>query len=296
MAVGDSLKSLHFNFRVGVSTAYYIIRETCDALWDVLQPLYMKFPETQDWIDIEANFREKLNLPNCVGAVDGKLIEIFAPGRTGSIYFNYCKYFSTNLLAICDALKSFTYVDIGSYGQQTDGGVLFNSTFGKRLDMNKLNFPPPAPLPHTNTIFPFFVMGDSAFPLKENLLTPYAGDHLNLSDIEANFNEEHSSGRKIIENTFAILVRRWQIFSGPIEMHPINVEKILKATTVLHNYIKSFDDPASIRYMREDRFTYPTTESLRSFYEAGLQLETATESEYAGVARDTYANYLMNIL
>ncbi|XP_037045774.1 uncharacterized protein LOC119081134 [Bradysia coprophila] len=131
LATGDTLTSLHYNFRVGISTAHYIIRETCDALWDVLQPTYLKFPEEEDWIRIEKQFREKLNLPNCVGALDGKLIEIFAPSHSGSIYFNYSKYFSTNLLAVCDALKSFIYVDIGSYGQQTDGGVLFHSTFGK---------------------------------------------------------------------------------------------------------------------------------------------------------------------
>lgn len=296
MATGDSLKSLHYNFRVGISTAHNIIGETCQAFWDVLQPIYLKFPEKEDWIKIEADFREKLNLPNCVGAMDGKLIEIFAPNRTGSLYFNYSKYFSTNLFAICDALKSFTYVDIGSFGQQTDGGILFNSTFGKRLDMKKLNFPVPAPLPHTTIPFPFFIIADSAFPLKENILTPYAGDHLNLSESEANFNTEQSSVRKIIENTFAILVRRWQVFTGPIEMHPTNVDRILQAAIVLHNYINSFDDPASIRYMREDRFTYPTTESLRSFYESGLQLNTASGAAYPTVARDTYASYLMNVL
>lgn len=296
MATGDSLKSLHYNFRVGISTAYYIIGETCEALWEVLQPIYLKFPETEDWVRIESQFREKLNLPNCCGAMDGKLIEIFAPSRTGSLYFNYSRFFSENSLAICDAMKSFTYVDIGSYGQQTDGGVFFNSTFGKRLDMKKLNFPPPTPLPHTSTPFPFFILVDSAFPLNENILTPYAGEHLQLSDIQANFNYEQCSDRKIIENTFAILVRRWQIFSGPIEMHPTNVDRILKAAIVLHNYIKSFDDSVTIRYMREDRFTHPTTESLRSFYEAGLKLDAASENEYASVVRDTYANYLTNIL
>lgn len=296
MATGDSLKSLHYNFRVGISTAYYIIGGTCDALWEVLQPIYLKFPEKDDWVRIEKQFREKLNLPNCVGAMDGKLIEIFAPNRTGSLYFNYSRFFSENLLAICDAFKSFIYVDIGSYGQQTDGGVFFNSTFGKRLDLKKLDFPSPTPLPHTKSPFPFFIIADSAFPLKENILTPYAGEYLHLSDIQVNFNNEQSSVRKIIENTFAILVRRWQIFSGPIEMHPTNVDRILKAAIVLHNYIKSFDDPSAIRYMREERFTYPTTESLRSFYEAGLKFDTANESEYASVNRDMYANYLMNIL
>ena len=152
---------------MGISTAYYIIGETCDALWEVLQPIYLQCPKTEDWLKISDQFKQKLNFPHCVGAMDGKLIEIFAPSRSGSVYFNYSRFFSTNLLAICDALKNFVYVDIGSFGQQTDGGVLFNSTFGRRLDTNRLNFPPPEPLPGTSTSFPYFVIADSAFPLKK---------------------------------------------------------------------------------------------------------------------------------
>lgn len=271
MATGESLKNIHYNFRVGVTTAYKIITETCEALWVVLSPLYLKFPSEEDWLKIAADFRDKLNFPNCVGAGDGKLIEIFAPSHTGSMYYNYQKYFSTNLFAICDAHKNFVYVDIGSYGKQSDGGVLFHSTFGKRLDTKNLNLPPDAPLPITNINFPFFIIGDSAYPLKENLLTPYAGNHSNLSDTQANFNNELSSVRKVIENAFAILVRRWQVFTGPIEMQAERVEKILKATIVLHNYIKSFDDAATIRYMREDRCNVPTTSAFSNFYESALR-------------------------
>lgn len=292
MATGDSLKSLHYNFRVGIATAYNIISETCESLWAILSPVYLKFPSEEDWLKIAADFRDKLNFPNCVGAGDGKLIEVYSPSQSGSMYYNYQKYFSTNLFGICDAHKNFLYVDIGSYGKQSDGGVLFHSTFGKRLDTNNLNLPPPAPLPNTNTYFPYFFIADPAYPLKGNLLTPYAGNSLNLTEAQANFNNELSSVRKVIENTFAILVRRWQVFIGPIHMQPKNVERILKATTVLHNYIKSFEDKASIRYMREERFNYPSNQALVSFYESELRLSTARTSEYAHNLRDVYANFL----
>lgn len=292
LATGDSLKSLHYNFRVGITTAYRIILETCESLWVILMPLYLKFPTEEDWLKIAADFRDKLNFPHCVGALDAKLIEMFAPKRSGSMFFNYMKYFSTNLLAVCDAHKNFVYVDIGSYGKQSDGGIFFHSSFGKRLDSINLNFPPPAFLPHTNTTFPYFIIGDSAFPLKENLLTPYTGNHMNLTDIEANFNHEQSSVRKIIENVFAIFVRRWQVFIGPINMQPKNVEKIVMAGVVLHNYIKSFGDEASVRYMREERYKLQTAEGLSSFYEAGLRYESSRPSERAQALRDVYANYL----
>lgn len=81
-------------------------------------------------------------------------------------------------------------------------------------------------------------------------------------------------------------------FSGPINMQPKMVEWILRAAVVLHNYIKSFEDKASIRYMREDRYKYPSAEGLRSFYESGIILESARETESAHKIRDVYANYL----
>ncbi|KAJ6642669.1 Protein ALP1-like [Pseudolycoriella hygida] len=177
LATGDSLKSMHYIFRVGASTAFSIVNETCKTLWIVLQPIYLKYPTQQDWLRISAEFEEKLKFPNCCGAVDGKLIEIRAPKKSGSKFFSYMRYVSTNLLAVCDARKNFIYVDIGSYGRQSDGGIFFHSTFGKRLDTNSLGIPPPAPLPNTKTLFPFFIIADTAYPLHQHVLTPYPGKY-----------------------------------------------------------------------------------------------------------------------
>lgn len=42
LATGDSYMSIAYGFRIGKSTAHCVIKETCDALWDVLQPIYLK--------------------------------------------------------------------------------------------------------------------------------------------------------------------------------------------------------------------------------------------------------------
>lgn len=42
LATGDSLMSIAYGFRIGKSTAHIIIKETCDALWDILQPIVLK--------------------------------------------------------------------------------------------------------------------------------------------------------------------------------------------------------------------------------------------------------------
>jgi hypothetical protein len=36
------------NFRIGKATAHVVIKETCQILWDVLQPRVLKRPEADD--------------------------------------------------------------------------------------------------------------------------------------------------------------------------------------------------------------------------------------------------------
>lgn len=44
---------------------------------------------TENWLDVANGFRSKWNMPNCVGAIDGKHIRIKCPPNAGSLYYNY---------------------------------------------------------------------------------------------------------------------------------------------------------------------------------------------------------------
>lgn len=78
-------------------------------------------------------------------------------------------------------------------------------------------------------------MGDNAFPLKRNLMRPYPGR--SLSAAKQNFNKKLSAARVYIENSFGILTNRWRILHTNIQVSPKNVDKIVLATVVLHNYL-----------------------------------------------------------
>ncbi|XP_069625422.1 uncharacterized protein [Ranitomeya imitator] len=142
LATGESLSSLHFQFRLGISTISGIVRHTCRALWDCLHEEYIPHPTMQTWLEVADRFLEVCQFPNCLGAVDGKQIRIVKPAGSGSPYFNYKKYFSIVLMAIADADYKFVAVDIGAYGRSNDSQVFKLSSMGRHLYGQTFQFPP----------------------------------------------------------------------------------------------------------------------------------------------------------
>ncbi|XP_071575542.1 uncharacterized protein [Temnothorax nylanderi] len=182
---------------------YKIVNKVCQAIWTVLQPLYLPEASPELWMQVAKDFYSKWQFPNCVGAIDGRHIQIQAPANSGSEFFNYKKYFSLVLMASCDASYKFTWVDIGQYGSMSDGGVWNNSTLADALEHEETKLPPLKMLPGSHIKFPHVFVADEAFPLKPYLMRPYP--RAALQDKQRVFNYRLSRARRVIENTFGIL-------------------------------------------------------------------------------------------
>lgn len=212
------------------------MREVTKVLWSELSAEFMPIPGEQEWRLFSEQFFERWNLPNCCAAVDGKHVAIQCPRNAGSQYFNYKKFHSINLMAMCDADYNFVAVDVGAYGGNSDGSVFANSAFGLKLLTNQLNLPADKPLPNSATVVPHFIVGDAAFPLKDNLMRPYPGK--NLPPAKDRFNYRLSRARRVIENAFGILVARWRILLNVLFMEPDSAEYVVLACVILHNFMK----------------------------------------------------------
>ncbi|XP_039748215.1 protein ALP1-like [Pararge aegeria] len=240
LGTGCSFGELSYNYRLGKSTITGIVREVCKSLWNKLVNIVMPEATEDIWKTIARDFERYANFPNCIGAIDGKHIRVIKPVDSGSLYHNYKHYFSIVLLALCDANYCFTYVDIGAYGKSSDSAIFKNSVFYKRLTEKSLNIPTPKPISNVDlTPMPYVIVGDEAFGLAENLLRPYSGKCLPYE--KRIFNYRLSRARRNIECTFGILANKWRIFHRPINVNIDFAEDIIKASCVLHNYVRTRD-------------------------------------------------------
>ena len=190
-----------------------------------------------EWMTIANEFKEVWNLPQCLGALGGKHISIRKPACSGSKFFNYKHFFSIILLAVCDAQYRFLFCDIGSQGRCSDAGVFAESELNVALQQNLLNIPEEQELPGTDIKFPFFLVADEAFPLREYLMKPYPQRKLSKEKRICNY--RISRARRCVENAFGIMANRFRVLLNPICLKPDKVDGIVLACCALHNMLRT---------------------------------------------------------
>ncbi|CAN8023217.1 unnamed protein product [Ixodes persulcatus] len=144
LSSGNPIMDIAMEFRVGLETACEAIHLTCQVLWEKLAPRYMKPPTEQDWQTIADAYWMRWQFPNCIGAVDGKHVQVEAPANSGSLYHNYKGTFSIVLMAVADSSYVFRLIDVGASGRMSDGGVLKRSQLAS---VSKLACPDCPPVP-----------------------------------------------------------------------------------------------------------------------------------------------------
>lgn len=128
-------------------------------------------------------------------------------------------------------------------------------------------------------------------------MRPYPGR--NLSAPKKNFNKKLSAARVYIENSFGILANRWRILHTTIHASPKNVDKVVLATIVLHNYLmldktSGYFDENLVDHEENGVFV-PGTWRESSEYMSSFRISQANRSSTEVFAmRDELADFLIN--
>uniref|UniRef100_A0A1E1VYI0 DDE Tnp4 domain-containing protein n=2 Tax=Pectinophora gossypiella TaxID=13191 RepID=A0A1E1VYI0_PECGO len=289
MITGSSARTLSSSFRLGESTIRSIIQEVCNAIINKLMGIFIPTPIEERWKSIAEGFQDRWNFPNCIGAIDGKHVNIIAPANSGSLYFNYKKHFSVVLMAVVDDKYRFIIVDIGAFGRNSDGGIFASSKLARRLESNSLHIPNDKPLPGSNRDIPHVFIGDEAFPLMKNLMRPYPRCR-GLSEAQTTFNERLSRARKVVEDAFGILYQKFGIYNKSINMNPIHVDTLILATCILHNIMRSYE----IEYLNQHEMQQPIHRNENGFLQPILLENGMNSAENAFNIRDLFSSYFQS--
>ncbi|XP_017469961.1 PREDICTED: uncharacterized protein LOC108361742 [Rhagoletis zephyria] len=241
LATGCTFTAIALHFQRGERTIGVIVEETTKAVWDVLKDKYMAMPKLEGWKIIADRFYELWQLPNCLGAIDGKHIRIKKFPNSGSANYNYKNYPSVILLGCSDADGFFTSVECSFAGRSSDGGVFRISEFQHWLERTS-DIPSSKELPHDEggIKFPYYYVADAAFPIKKNIMRPYP--ERNLDNKKRIFNYQLSRARKTIECAFGMMTQKFQIFMTPIRCRKYStIISVVHCATVWHNYIRKKD-------------------------------------------------------
>ncbi|XP_046685699.1 putative nuclease HARBI1 [Homalodisca vitripennis] len=235
LSTGRTMEDLKFSTRISPQTLGRIIPETCSAIVKALND-YCKVPNTaEEWKQIAQEYGEKWNFPNCLGSMDGKHIAITPPPGSGSYFYNYKGFHSQVLFCIASANYEIIYFHFGVNGRVSDGGVLKETDFNKKLTDKSLNLPEEGIV--DGEALPYVFIADDAFPLTEVIMKPFSYRVANKP--RKVYNYRLSRARRMVESVFGILAERFQVLQKPITFIDLKkVNSVVVACCYLHNYLR----------------------------------------------------------
>ena len=211
LSTGESYTSLQYYWRVGRTTICKFVPQVCKTIFKELQQEYLMCSTNPEvWKKIEERFRNRWNVPQTVGTLNGKHIAVKKPKKSGSEYFNYKGYFSMVLLALVDADYKLLWANMRASGSSSDAQIFTCSKLKRRIENGTLGLPPPEPLGPGGPIYTTSCWGTTTLPLC--LGWSSFTRQLTKEDIIANY--RISKGMRVVENSFGILVNRHTSTTG----------------------------------------------------------------------------------
>jgi hypothetical protein len=148
------------------------------------------------------------------------------------------------------------FVDAGCQGRISHSGVCMNTELYKELETKTSRLSQPVTLNGREKSVSYFFIGDEAFPLSENLMKVYPGQHPKGSK-EQIFNYRISRARRVIENVFGLASSVFRVHRKPVLLEPEKAQLVVMPIACLHNFLRRSNlyAPGTFGYEENGRVT-----------------------------------------
>lgn len=219
----ETFRSVADRFDMSKGTLHFILGQFNTVFKDheMLKSL-ISWSTTDDQRNLLAEiFAERAGFPNVVGAIDGTYVPISGPTAFRESYICRKGFPAMHLQAVCGPDLKFLDVFCGYPGSVHDARVYRNSPLFQEVQI----LPPK-----------FHILGDSAYPMSINLMTPYRDNgHLTLE--EKKYNSAHSSTRVDIERAFGLLKGKFRKLKFLDMRNVEDIPSTIVTCCALHNFI-----------------------------------------------------------
>ena len=188
-------------FGIHQSTASKVILEVCKAITTNLGPALLYMLKTEEEMKQKVSqFEVKFGMPQAFDAIDGNHIPIQRPSENSQDHFNYKKFFSISVQAVCDYRGIFMDIDCSWPGLLHDSKMFANSKINESLAANiSITY---QTLLQGFAKVPNYLVGDPAYPLTPYLMKEYTNC---INNEQVVFNNALRPSRNQIECAFGRL-------------------------------------------------------------------------------------------
>ncbi|ODM87084.1 putative nuclease HARBI1 [Orchesella cincta] len=192
---GSSVTNVSTKFGISIGAVVKYTDRVIDAITS-LSKRYIYWPGPSERQDLGRQMALQC-LPKCIGFVDGTDI-VFdeAPHDDKELYWSRKKKYCIQAQIICDIDRKIRDLFTGYPGSVHDAKAFSKS--------------PIAIVPNKFFSAGEFIIGDSAYAISENVITPYKRGVQGITPERKAFNRHLSSHRVLVENTIGLLKSRFQ--------------------------------------------------------------------------------------
>ena len=264
VATGESFRAIGARFGRADSTA-------CDVTWAIanliLQTLsgLVQLPRSNAELEsLAREFESKYKMKYCIAAIDGCIIRLArSPNREQSQLHNCRKQFhAVQVQGVCTANLLFLDLFAGMPGSANDRGM-FNAS------------PASVMLPRLLHGTPYFIAGDSAYPLERWLLKAWPDAEV-ATNVQKVFNARLAKCRCRVEHGWGAIKWRWRMLKC-LDCDLAHAATYIGAVVLLHNLTVLFKDKWS-------KAEFPPPPDIRNRHDGGDSDSDSDDDEDDGDA------------